>query len=169
MNFLKLLFISVLLSTQTISAHETASISSQTSWTEALHYAHFHLTHEGPLLRKQDGFVYVKVDDRYIRELFPLLDLTDKEFHPVPYFRSESAPGAHISVFYVSEDIIPTELGLFFPFEVKRIELVEAKHATYAILVVESPALEKLREHYHLNPKLQNHEFHISIAKKNRY
>ncbi|MBS0637620.1 MAG: hypothetical protein JSS12_08915 [Verrucomicrobia bacterium] len=132
---------------------------------EAALYAKQHLAHEGVLQRKSDGFVYLKVDDAYIRKLYPMLHLKDKGYRHPPYFRSPEAPGAHISVFYVDEKVSPQEIGKVFHFEPESIEIVRAGSGNYAILVVRSPELEALRKKYGKSPKLHGHEFHISIAK----
>ena len=39
-----------------------------------------------------------------------------------PYFRSKDAPGAHINIFYVDENIQPEEVGQTFQFELKNSE-----------------------------------------------
>jgi len=125
------------------------------------------LPKRGQLVVKSDGFVYLKVDDAYIHALYPLLDLKKEGFKKPPYFRSPEAPGAHISVFNVNENIEPNEVGQNFHFDLKQIMIVKpSKNTSYAVLQVESPELEKLREKYGLGPKLHGHEYHISLAKK---
>lgn len=148
-------------------AQKQASLQTHQSWQEVVDYARHHLPLEGQLLMKSDGFVYLKVDDEYIHTLFPMLSLEREGFHEPPYFRSKEAPGAHISVFYEDEHILPEEIGQTFHFVLKEIVIVRAsKTASYAVLQVESPELEKLREKYGLSPKLHGHEYHISLAKK---
>lgn len=62
---------------------------------------------------------------------------------------------------------MPEEVGQYFHFELKQIVIVKpTKDTSYAVLQVESPELEKLREKYGLRPKLFGHEYHISLAKK---
>lgn len=136
------------------------------SWPEVVEYAREHLPMEGALIVKSDGFAYIKVDDEYIHTLFPMLGLREAGFREPPYFRTREAPGAHISVFYVNEHIVPEEAGQTFHFDLKKIVIVHTKNANYAVLQVESPELEKLRKKYGLNPKLFGHEYHISLAKK---
>jgi hypothetical protein len=127
------------------------------------------LPQEGILIRKWDGYVYLKVDDRYIHALFPLLGLQTKGFREPSYFRSWNSPGAHISVFDADEHVVPKELGQLFHFKLKKIKIVKLKSQTdYAILEVEAPELERLRTQYGLRPKLFGHDFHISIAKKRK-
>lgn len=136
-------------------------------WNKIVEYARQRLPLEGKLVMKADGFGYLKVDDRYIHTLFPMLGLYEKGFREPPYFRRSNSPGAHISVFYVGEHISPKEIGQTFHFDLKRIRMVHpSRKASYVVLEVSSPELEKLREKYGLSPKLLGHEFHISLAKK---
>lgn len=142
----------------TVSSHEFQKV---------LDYARENLPQTGQLEVKSDGFVYLKVDDRYIRNLYPMLELRRDGFRAPPYFRTKEAPGAHISVFYENEHVVPVEKGQTFHFTVKNIAIVKAsKYTSYAVLEVDSPELEKLREKYGKSPKLFGHDFHISIAKK---
>lgn len=116
---------------------------------------------------KSDGFGYLKVDDNYIHALLPMLNLTEEGFETPPYFRRSEAPGAHISIFYVNENIRPEESGQTFPFELKQIVIVKpSRDKSYVVLQVESKELEKLREKYGLSPKLHCHEYHITLGKK---
>jgi hypothetical protein len=149
------------------TAQEQATLNASSSWQEVLNYAQENLPKEGQLIVKSDGFGYLKVDDDYIHTLFPMLEVEGEGFKKPPYFRTDEAPGAHISVFYVNENIVPEEVGQYFHFELKQIVIVKAsKNTSYAVLQVESPELEKLREKYGLSPKLFGHEYHISLAKK---
>lgn len=122
---------------------------------------------EGRLVTKSDGFTYIKVDDEYIHTLFPMLGLEKDGFKEPPYFRRPEAPGAHISVINVNENVIPEEIGQIFQFNLKQITLVQpTREATYVVLQVEAPELESLREKYGLSPNLNGHDFHITLGKK---
>lgn len=146
---------------------KTTSAEINPSWDKAIEYAKEHLPTNGKLVLKSDGFAYLKVDDRYIHDLFPMLELKDNGFDKPPYFRNRKAPGAHISVFNENEHIKPQEIGQYFNFTIKEIKIVNLSNGvSYAVLEVESPELEKLREKYGLPPKLLGHDFHISLAKK---
>lgn len=135
------------------------------AWAETLAYAEKHLPKSGTLVQQSDGFAYIKVDDRYIFELFPRL--LAEGFEKPPYFRRKDSPGAHISVFYENEHIKAKEVGQNFNFKLIRIvEVKPNKNTSYIVLQVEATDLEKLRKGYGLTPKLNNHEFHISLAKK---
>lgn len=148
------------------SAETTAEELASTPWQEIVAYASENLPLEGVLRIKQDGFAYIKVDDAYIHDLFPLLELSREGFKEPPYFRSKEAPGAHISVFYEDEDILPSEIGETFHFTLKKIVIVRTRDARYAVLQVDAPELEQLRQKYGLSRKLHGHEFHISLAKQ---
>lgn len=140
---------------------------STAAFKDALDYAKKNLPQEGQLIVKSDGFGYLKVDDAYIHTLFPMLGLEQEGYKEPPYFRSPDSPGAHISVFYVDEHVMPREINQTFPFQLKDIVIVHpSKKASYAILEVESKELENLRKKYGLSGKLHGHEFHISLAKK---
>lgn len=144
--------------------------SSNQSWEKVVDYARENLPLEGKLVIKSDGFVYLKVDDGYIHALFPMLELSKKGFKQSPYFRSKDSPGAHISVFYADENVVPKEVGQTFHFTLKDIVIVHAnKYESYAILQVESPELEKLRKKYGLSGHLRRHDYHISLAEKKEF
>lgn len=143
------------------------TVHQDASWQKIVEYAKANLPQEGKLVRKSDGFVYLKVDDNYIHTLFPLLGLENKGFKEPPNFRTPESPGAHISVFNENEHITPEELGKTFHFEPIDIIVVRTSKKSYAVMQVKSPELEQLRKKYGLDPELQNHAFHISIARKN--
>jgi hypothetical protein len=135
------------------------------SFENARAFAEKYLPKEGILVQENDGYAYVKVDDRYINDLFPLLNLPG--FQKPPYFRRKNAPGAHISVAYKDEHVRFKEVGQTFSFRLNNISEVLVKPATYYIVFqLIAPDLERLRLRYGLKAKLMNHEFHISLAKK---
>ncbi|CRX37499.1 hypothetical protein [Estrella lausannensis] len=150
-----------------LSAPGPALIEKSLSFEEIAQLARETLPQEGVLIRKSDGYVYVKVDDRYIHDLFPLLGVEGSGFVKAPYFRSRQAPGAHISVFYKDEHVDPDEIGKVFHFTVKNVAIVENRQARYIVLQVESKELENLRIRYGLRPLLHGHAYHITIAKQN--
>lgn len=133
---------------------------------EGLEYARIHFPHEGRLLRKADGFVYLKVDDRYVHTLYQRMQLKAFGFRKVSYFRAPTAVGAHISVFNENEHVIPAELGQKIPFLLKKITMVSNPSKSYIVLQVESAQLEQIRRTYGKSPLLQNHAYHISIGVK---
>lgn len=134
-----------------------------------INFAQEHLSKTGILKRNKEGFVYLKVDDGYIDQLFPLL--RNPSYERPPYFRRFNSPGAHISVFYVHEtkrigNI--KEIGKRFAFRIKALAIVPDRTREYIVLKVASPELEQLRKKYGLAPFLNGHDFHITIAKKKR-
>lgn len=138
----------------------------QHRYQEAVIYAKEHLPHEGILIQNSDGYAYLKVSDDYIHQLFPRLN-AEQGFKKPPYFRRKDAPGAHVSVAYEDEKTRFVEEGKKYSFTITNIRVVEVnKNTSYIILDIDAPELEDLRKRYGLSPKLKNHEFHITIAKK---
>jgi hypothetical protein len=119
---------------------------------------------------KANGFVYLNVSNEYIEQLTPLLPING-EFRPLP--TRPKMMGAHISVLHENEMIAngiwePTEVGSWFNFEIKALRYID-RHTRQGkerlwILAVDSPALQCLRLRYGLNPKLQGHDFHITLG-----
>lgn len=124
------------------------------------------LPHQGVLQDNGKGYIYLKVDDSYIKDVFPLLRA--EGYKEPAYFRRPDSPGAHISVFYEEETRgltkKITEIGQDFSFVPDRIETVRNGRNRYIILKVTSPDLEALRKKYGLRPLLQGHDFHVTLA-----
>lgn len=134
---------------------------------KALLFARQHLPLSGILVQNADGYAYLKVDDRYIHELYKRLDVAKNGFAKPPYFRRKNAPGAHISVIYKNERTRLKEVGQSFDFRLVDIKEVSPdKRTRYLVIEVYAPKLEKLRQKYGLSSKLNGHEFHITVAKK---
>lgn len=135
---------------------------------EIVEWARSHLPQTG-VLKEDDGFIYLKVDDGYINQLIPFLN--SPRYRKPPYFRHADSPGAHISVMYRSElkpnTKIP-ELGQSFAFTLSDVVYVPPRYRNYVVIQVKAPELEALRQEYGLSPLLKDHEFHITIAKKKR-
>lgn len=119
---------------------------------------------------KGNGFVYLDVSNQFIDDIWQQLPLQG-EFAPVS--TKPKKMGAHISVIHEDEMIGKeiwnlTEAGEWFAFEVKELRYVDRKTANGQkrlwLLAADSPALERLRTHYGLKPKLQGHDFHITIG-----
>lgn len=136
---------------------------------EALDFIKKELPQQGKLLRKSDGYIYLKVDDNYIDQLYELLKLKEKGFSKPPYFRTRESPGAHITLFYAKEKIRPKELGKIFHFKVENIAVIKTrKGAVNVILEVSSPELQQLKEKYERHKK-KDQKLHITIGKKRAY
>jgi hypothetical protein len=133
-----------------------------------MEYALKMLPHEG-VLKIKNGYIYLKLDNRYVYDLFAFL--TQEGLEIPPYFRTKSSTGAHISVVYKTEKqklppYIP-EIGETFPFQIQGLNsLFLNDHEQIYFLAVSSPELEAFRNKYGLRSKLLGHEFHITIAKK---
>src|SRR5690606_31062430 len=103
-----------------------------------LAYAEKNLPTKGILRQKKDGFAYLKVDDRYINDLFPLLE-AGADFKKPAYFRNINSPGAHISVIYKNERVtLGQELGKEFSFDLIKIDSTKNKNDNFIILDVHS-------------------------------
>lgn len=116
-----------------------------------------------------NGFAYLDIDDRYIHNIYPLLDYP----HLVkPDYFSESANymGAHISIVYPEEKIrIPSsEENKTINFTVTGLFIADILNKRYYALKVNAPGLLDLRRNYQLADKLQlrDHllDLHITVA-----
>lgn len=121
----------------------------------------------GILQENRDGYVYLKVDNAFVDQIYPRL--TNPLYKQAVSTRRLNSLGAHISVFYPQErsgtgDI--EEVGQWFSFSIKRLAYVPPKSRKFIVLEVTSPSLEHLRKKYGLPPLLKGHPFHITIAKK---
>lgn len=137
---------------------------------EAILEAAQKLPQSGILKKNWDGYIYLKVDDNYIHHLLPFI--REDGYHKPSSLQRPSRIGAHISVFYKDEAAARkpiTEVGQSYSFHIKNFTRVSTNNKDYAIIEVESPELEQLREKYGLSPKLFNHEFHITIGDKNKH
>lgn len=140
-----------------ICAFETGWTSSELKvldQPEILAYAEQNLPLKGVLKDNGRGFIYLKVDDNFIHQLWPMLEM--EGLQAPDYFRSTTAPGAHISVFYEEEtNNIPqiAELGRPFTFTPERVSSFFLRDDEELFLIqVNSPELEALRVHYGLSP-----------------
>lgn len=125
------------------------------------------LPHRGILKQNSDGYVFLKVTDDYFYKLFPLLDM--KGFRKPGAFRPGSKTRAHISVMYKDDGnrLKPiVELGQNYSFYPKSVIKVRKGKKEYIVMEVAAPQLTLLRKKYGLPGKLQNHEFHITIAER---
>lgn len=134
---------------------------------DVLAYVSEHLVLQGTL-RASDGFVYVQVDNDYIKSLVPLL--SDLGYVEPDYF-GEGKVGAHITVIYPEElklfgiDAIQEE-GEPIAFTIKDCEVVFPRknfESAYLILV-DAPRLDTLRDKYGLGKR--EYAFHITVGVK---
>jgi hypothetical protein len=125
------------------------------------------LPKKGILKQKSDGYVYLKIPDSYVYQLFFLVK--GPGFKLPWHIRRHTKIGAHISVMYKDEAkrVGPIdELSKRYLFEPLRVRKIRLRSKEYLILEVSSPQLEQLRMRYGLSPKLRNHEFHITLAER---
>lgn len=118
------------------------------------------------LCLKNNGFVYLNVDDQFIDDVVYSLPLQGSF---TPTATGERKMGAHISVMY-EDELIGNEIwnfeeaGDWFAFTVKELRYVHRGSKRLWLLAVDCPALQLLREHYGLRPKLKGHDFHITLG-----
>ncbi len=125
------------------------------------------LPHTGVLMQDERRFVYLKIDDQYLYDLFPLIK--DEGFILPAFFRDCEGIGAHIAVMDAAETKgLPkiTELGQSFPFTPKCLVKVQVGRKIYLVLQVDSPELKRLRKKYGLRCLPKGHQFHITLAVK---
>lgn len=162
MKSVKHLIIFVIIFFSSLAAKEDHRVEAQP---EALKEA-LALKGEGILRKKDNGFVYLDVDNAFIDSVVPHLELPG-ELRALP--TAKRSLGAHISVFNEAEVEHLDELGHCFSFEVKEIRSFTA-HTRDGLkklwtIAVESSELEHLRASYGLSPKLKGHAYHITLGK----
>lgn len=122
------------------------------------------------LTLKSNGYVYLDVNDQFVDQIAPHLPLQGS-FEPVA--TGSKKTGAHISVFHEDETIGKEiwnfkEIGQWFTFTVKELRYIDRKTANGPqrlwVLAVDAPGLERLRKQYGLKPKMQGHDFHITLG-----
>ncbi len=131
-----------------ISANETRSQDISSVYKKELPWVKANLPKQGVLHQREDGYVYVKVDDRYIDDLY-------LNFVPFGYEKPKSLVGAHISVINVQEwkDPQPVEeVGQVYTFTIKNFQIVHIDNLDFVAITVEAPDLIKLRKKYGLGP-----------------
>jgi hypothetical protein len=110
---------------------------------------------------------YLKINDEYIHELFPLLHVTEIK---KPNYFGDGLVGAHISLIYPEENQIinPHDLGQKHHFKIKDIIIAELGVKKYYALLIESPSLLQFRRKYNLDDNLcfkgYSIGFHITIG-----
>lgn len=124
----------------------------------------------GQLKLKGNGFVYLDVSNDLIDRVWQKLPV-EGNFEPIS--TKPKQMGAHISVIHEDEMIGKEiwnleEAGQWFQFEVKELRYFERKSPKGVkkvwLLAADSPALQRLRAHYGLKPKLKGYDFHITLG-----
>jgi hypothetical protein len=118
---------------------------------------------------ESESYLYLKVDDRYIWDLLPKLEIS---LQAPPYFTSECSMGAHISVIYPEElaenFLLDQKKDLIYHFSPLDFYYIEVFNKQIAVLIVSSTELLQIRHHYGLPEKL-NYKgllvpFHITLG-----
>jgi hypothetical protein len=170
-SFIQKFFVTVILTTSLISPIFAAvdyQVENQPQVVEKV----IQFKQKGILKQKDNGYLYVEVARDFIAEALPLIDAPGK-IVPPRHYTSKKGIGAHISVMYENEQILNEiweikELGQEFTFTVMELRTVKLNKSNKMqklwLIAVDAPELEKLRESYGLPPKLQGHDFHITIG-----
>ncbi len=132
-------------------------------------YIQDHFLQRG-VLKKGDDFIYVALDEEYVKDLVGLI--SEEGFVAPPYFGELYDTGAHISVVYPGESKYRgspdfSEIGEWVDFEVKECQIWDTPNwegiEQIWVVLVRAPFLEHLRKKYGFRPGF---EFHITIGVK---
>ncbi|MDP3706285.1 MAG: hypothetical protein Q8R24_10355 [Legionellaceae bacterium] len=122
-------------------------------------------------IQQNDDYCYLKIDDRFIHSIYPLLaEYGDIEIPD--YFNPPDHVGAHISVIYPEERVRPSpeNMGQIHTFHVCKLIKAQYGLTEYYALSVESASLNGLRRTHQLSPKPtfkgQKIMFHITVGVK---
>lgn len=136
---------------------------------QAYTYAQSQLPRHGVLQKTSNGLLYLKVTDRYVYELLPLLP---NVLSPPPYF-GPGLIGAHISIItpgeidWTAPPTLPA-LGTRYSFSLGHFAWAVPQNIPKAskvyFLTVDSPDLVKIRTDAGLSPKYEGHDLHITIG-----
>lgn len=116
-----------------------------------------------------NNYLYLKVDDAFIHQLYPLLQVA--QVNKPDYFGAGGI-GAHISVIYPEENKIINlpELKQEHEFTVKHVATALIRDKLYYAVLVEAPTLLAIRKQFQLPELLsfKGHDicFHITIGNK---
>jgi hypothetical protein len=120
------------------------------------------LRNDGFLVKNPNNYVYLKIDDAFILDLFPLLTPTNVQ---IPDYFGDDKMGAHISLIYPQEYkfIHEDDLHQEYRFEVQSLVQTKLGQKTYYALLVTSPQLLQVRQKYGLGDLLDFKGFRISF------
>lgn len=140
---------------------------------ELIEHVMTHLPHKGLLEQTEKGFIYLDICDDYILQLYPLLLKKHGNVEIPPYFK-EGGVGGHISVVPSSEsikegiDLSEEDIGREIHFTVNGLYSVKPDEWACVervwYLSIECAKLEDFRRSKGLSPKINDHDFHITIA-----
>ncbi len=115
----------------------------------------------------KEKYCYLKVDDNYIHDIYPLLSGYGQIQKP-DYFKD--GVGAHISIIYPEEGLhhFNYDTGIEHEFSVVKFVKTRFQSDMYYVLVVDAPTLSSMREQHQLDArptfKQQKIFFHITIG-----
>lgn len=139
-----------------------------------LDYASKKLPSCGAVEQTADGFVYLKISDRYTKDLLPrlmaLLPPQDAS-QLIPPYSTPRSIGPHVPIIYPQELKAPIrsmpEKGRQACFTITGLYYADMDSGPYAriyFLTVASTDLQKIRINYGLQPLYKNNDFRIAIA-----
>lgn len=123
----------------------------------------------GRLATSTNRLTYLKVNDAFIHDLFPLLPEDEVK---MPNYFGPNGVGAHITTMYPEElpAVQATDLNREHSFVVLGLAVAKILASDYYVLLVNAPSLLTLRRKYDLDDQLcfKGYEigFHITIGKK---
>jgi hypothetical protein len=123
-----------------------------------LSFAKTQLQNYGTLHQGSDGATYLKVADKYIRDLIKQIRR--------PGFKAPKS-GAHIAVIQQEEAkgiMSLKEIGQKVPFKPLGFYTIVNDDKEYFMLAIDSPELCNLRKSYGLTAQLENHAFSLVIG-----
>ena len=139
-----------------------------------LSYAEKKISPCGVVDKRSDGFVYLKISDRYVKDLLPRLMALlppQESSRLIPPFSSGGGIGSHISIIYPSELKAPIrslpERGRSACFTITGVYFADLDTGPYQriyFLNVVSQDLQKIRINYGLQPLYKNNDFRIAIG-----
>lgn len=145
----------------------------ETKWDTIVSHAKNSYPPSGKLTVDERGFIYVKLPDQLVFDLFSLLN--NRNTTIPPYFE-ENSYGAHISVVLASESrraVHLNAIGKEIPFTITGCYSVEPENwpemERVWFLTLDAPELSQIRTELGLDPKIMGHEFHITFALQKRF
>lgn len=138
-----------------------------------LTHAQEKLSCNGVLKQAEDGFVYLKIDNRFIHDLFPLISAQGMALEEPKYFEGGKSAGAHVSIITRQEKEVSqigfiSELGKEISFKITHFAYADYKVQNSVkrvyYLLIDAAELQGLRQNYGLTPKKDEREFHITLA-----
>lgn len=127
------------------------------------------LAKHGPIVKKRDHYTYIDIDDRYVHDVYPLIE-TAERLKPNYFCKQSEFIGAHVSLLYPKElltsNVLLTKHAL--KFDIKGLFSANILNKRYFALQVESTEITALRHQNGLADLLQFKGYpifpHITVA-----